>query len=121
MPNTILVVDDYDDTRRLYKVMLEQTGFRVLEAADGYKAAAQAKKEHPNLILMDMSMPGMDGLAATRLIKDMTEMRDTTIIGITANGNFYNEKAIEAGCDAIITKPIDLNKLSSIVLLYVEP
>jgi two-component system alkaline phosphatase synthesis response regulator PhoP len=101
--------------------MLEQMGFRVVEADDGYRAAAQAKKEHPNLVLMDMSMPGMDGLAATRLIKDMTELRDTTIIGITANGNFYNEKAIEAGCDAIITKPIDLDKLSSIVLLYVTP
>ncbi len=66
-------------------------------------------------------MPGMDGLAATRLIKDMDETSETTIIGITANGNFYNEKAIEAGCDAIITKPIGIDKLTSIILLYVEP
>lgn len=121
MPNTILVVDDYEDTRRLYKLMLEDLGFRALEAADGYKAVALVRKEHPNLVLMDMSMPGMDGIGATRLIKEMSDMRDVTIIGITANGNQYNEQAIEAGCDAVISKPIDVKTLSSIITLYVQP
>jgi two-component system, cell cycle response regulator DivK len=121
MPNTILVVEDYDDTRRLYKLMLEDEGFRVLEAADAYKAAALVKKELPNLILMDMSMPGMDGVSATRLIRGMFEARNITIIGITAYGNLYNEKAMAAGCNSIISKPIDLNKLNSIISLYVQP
>jgi CheY-like chemotaxis protein len=121
MPNTILVVEDYDDTRRLYKLMLEDKGFRVLEAENAYKAAALVKKELPALILMDMSMPGLDGLGATRVIREMIEARHITIIGITAHGNLYNEKAIEAGCNSIISKPIDINKLSSIISLYLEP
>jgi two-component system cell cycle response regulator DivK len=121
MPNTILVVDDYEDTRRLYVMMLEDLGFRVLEADDGYHAVAMVRKEHPNLVLMDMSMPGMDGIGATKLIKEMIDMTDVTIIGITANGNLYNEKAIEAGCDAIISKPIEIKTLSSMISLYVQP
>jgi CheY-like chemotaxis protein len=121
MPNTILVVEDYDDTRRLYKLMLETEGYRVLEASDAYKAAALVKKELPNLILMDMSMPGMNGVSATRLIREMFEARNITIIGITAHGNFYNEKAMAAGCNSIISKPIDINKLNSIISLYLQP
>ena len=121
MPNTILVVDDYDDTRRLYKTMLEQIGYSVLEAGDAYKAAALVKKEQPALVLMDMAMPGMDGLTATRLIRDMIEAREVKIIGITAHGNLYNEKAIEAGCDSIISKPIEIKTLSSVIALYVQP
>jgi CheY-like chemotaxis protein len=121
MPETILVVDDYDDTRNLYKMMLESEGYRVLVAENAYKAAALVKKEHPNLIMMDMSMPGMDGLKATRLIREMIEGRRITIIGITAHGNYYNERAIAAGCDSIISKPIDINKLNSIIWLYLQP
>ena len=121
MPNTILVVEDYDDARRLYRKMLEEIGFSVIEASDGYEALEQFKKGHPSLILMDMSLPAMDGLSATRRIKDMIEIENLPIIGITAHGNFYNERAIEAGCDAIISKPIDLNKLNSIISLYLKP
>jgi CheY-like chemotaxis protein len=121
MSKTVLVVEDYDDTRRLYKKMLEEIGFSVIEADDGYEALEQFIEEHPDLILMDMALPGMDGVAATRHIKEMKETINVPIIGITAHGNFYNEKAIEAGCDAIITKPIDLNKLTSIISLYLTP
>jgi CheY-like chemotaxis protein len=122
MPNTILVVEDYDDSRRLYKQMLAQAGFCVIEATDGYEALEQVKAKQPNLILMDMALPIMDGLAATRRIKDMMEMemQDIPIIGITAHGNFYNERAIEAGCDAIVSKPIDLDKLKSIISLFLN-
>lgn len=121
MTKTILVVEDYDDARRLYRKMLEDIGFCVIEATDGYEAIEQVKKGHPNLILMDMSLPSMDGLSATRRIKDIPEMGELPIIGITAHGNFYNKRAIEAGCDAIITKPINLNKLDSIISLYLKP
>jgi CheY-like chemotaxis protein len=121
MAKKVLVVEDYEDARRLYKKMLEQIGFSVLEAEDGYQALEQYNQEHPELILMDMALPGMDGVAATRRIKDVTETADVPIIGITAHGNFYNERAMEAGCDAIVTKPIDLNKLSSIISLYLKP
>jgi two-component system cell cycle response regulator DivK len=120
MPNTILVVEDYDDSRRLYKQMLEEVGFCVVEAADGYEALEQLNEKHPDLILMDMALPSMDGLAATRRIKDMVEMNNVPIIGMTAHGNFYNDRAIEAGCDAIVSKPIDLDKLQSIISLFLN-
>jgi CheY-like chemotaxis protein len=122
MPKTILVVEDYDDARRLYKQMLEDLGFSVIEARDGYEALEKFNQELPNLILMDMALPGMDGLAATRRIKDTTAgAKGITIIGITAHGNFYNKRAIDAGCDAIVSKPIDLKKLSRIIAKYLEP
>ncbi len=121
MPNTILIVEDYEDTRRLYKRMLEERGFRVLEAADGYEAVQCAKEEQPDLILMDMSLPWMDGLAATRRIKDMVESMEVPVIGITAHGNFYNDKAIDAGCDSIISKPVDIETLDSVISLYLHP
>ncbi len=121
MPNKILVVEDYADTRRLYRNMLEEIGFSVIEAEDGYEAVEQFNKARPDLILMDMALPGMDGLAATRHIKDLMEVKHVPIIGITAHGDFYNERAVEAGCDAIVTKPIDLNKLSSVISLYLNP
>ena len=121
MPNKVLIVEDYADARRLYKRMLEEIGFCVIEAEDGYEALEQFNQEQPDLILMDMALPGMDGLAATRHIKEMSEINDIPIIGITAHGNFYNERAVEAGCDTIVTKPIDLEKLSSIISLYLLP
>ncbi len=121
MLNTILVVEDHDDSRRLYKHMLEEAGFSVIEATDGYEALEQCKEKHPNVILMDMALPSMDGLAATRRIKDMLEMDNVPIIGITAHGNFYNDRAIEAGCDAIVSKPIDLDKLKSIISFFMDP
>jgi CheY-like chemotaxis protein len=121
MAKKILIVEDYDDARRLYKHMLEHIGFSVIEAADGYEAVEKFNEEHPNLVLMDMALPCMDGLAATRRIKQANEIDDVPVIGITAHGNFYNEKAIEAGCDAIMSKPIDLNKMSSLISFYVSP
>lgn len=121
MSKTILVVEDYEDARRLYKQMLEDLGFGVIEAADGYEAVEKFNQDHPNLILMDMALPGMDGLAATRRIRDIIGTDEVSIIGITAHGNFYNKKAIEAGCDAIVSKPIDLKKLGRIISRYLKP
>lgn len=121
MSKKVLVVEDYDDARRLYKQMLEDIGFSVVEATDGYEALEQFHEEHPSLILMDMALPGMDGVAATRRIKDITEQNDVPIIGITAHGSFYNERAKDAGCDAIVSKPIDLKKLTRIISKYLKP
>src|SRR5438105_8434136 len=120
MPNKVLVVEDYEDSRRLYKKMLENIGFDVIEASDGYEAVEQFNQEQPDHILMDMALPGMDGVAATRHIKDIAETSNIPIIGITAHGNFYNVRGVQAGCDAMVTKPIDLNKLTSIISLYVQ-
>jgi CheY-like chemotaxis protein len=120
MQNTILIVEDYEDTRRIYKLMLEQCGFRVVEASDGYEAIESTKKEHPDLILMDMSLPSMDGLSAMRRIKEMESAKEVPVIGMTAHGNFYNVKAIKAGCDLVISKPLDMTKLETVVSLYLK-
>ena len=120
MPKTILVVEDYEDARRLYRQMLEDLGFSVIEAGDGYEAVEKFNQDRVHLILMDMALPGMDGLAATRRIRDIISVDDLPIIGITAHGNFYNKKAIEAGCDAIVSKPIDLKKLGRIISKYLK-
>jgi CheY-like chemotaxis protein len=101
--------------------MLELRGFRVMEAADGYEAVECAERETPDLILMDMSLPGMDGLAATRRIKKTEEGQDVPIIGITAHGNFYNDKAMDVGCDLIISKPVDIETLETVISMYVSP
>lgn len=118
--NTILVVEDYEDTRRLYKQLLEERGFRVVEATDGYEAIESTQAEQPDLILMDMSLPMMDGLSATKRIKEIENAKEVPVIGITAHGNFYNEKAIKAGCDLVVSKPLDITMLETVVSLYLE-
>lgn len=121
MANTkILVVEDYDDARRLIKHALEEKGFDVIEATDGYEAVEITMEDSPDLILMDMALPGMDGLAAARRIKKMDEGVEIPIIGITAHGNFYNQKALDAGCEVIINKPIDVDNLKKLVSEYLH-
>ena len=89
---TVLVVDDYADIRALLRRWLEARGYRVVEATDGREALGAATRERPGLILMDLSMPGVDGFAAARRIRRQDGLRDTPIVGISAYG--------ESGLDA---------------------
>lgn len=116
MKQTILVVEDYEDSRYMMKIRLEKMGFRVLEATDGYEALDIIKEHQPDLILMDLSLPLMDGLATTRYIKDMKE--GVPIVAVTAHKNYYGDKAIEAGCDEIIAKPVEINELKATLSHY---
>ena len=121
MGPTILVVEDTPDTREMVKYMLEFSGFRVLEAEDGLEAVDMAFREHPDLILMDMSLPVMDGCQATRLIRKRPELARVPIIACTAHNQWeWRSKAILAGCTDFMTKPIDSDNLTNILSRYIK-
>jgi CheY-like chemotaxis protein len=102
----ILVVDDYQDAREMYAEYLQFTGFRVAEAKNGNEAVEQALALLPDLILMDLSLPGMDGWEATRVLKADSRTRNIPIVALTGHALAgSSEGAKKAGCDAFVTKP----------------
>ncbi|HMF56168.1 MAG TPA: response regulator [Pyrinomonadaceae bacterium] len=114
-PLTVLVVEDYEDSRCLWRVALEERGYRVLEAADGREAVKVALRERPEIILMDLTLPVMDGLAATRRIRQTPKTRGALIVAVTAHHESnYRKQALDAGCDAYVTKPIDFDWLNDL-------
>ena len=113
---SVLVVDDYDDIRDLMRARLEKLGYLVLEAADGKQAVELAEREHPDLILMDFNMPILDGFVATRYIRELDDMQDVPIVGLTAHGKEYSRSlAIASGCNDYLEKPIDFDHLDSVI------
>ncbi len=112
----ILVVEDTRDTRALLKAVFEAEGYEVLEAADGIEAVEVALAEFPDAIIMDMSLPRLDGHAAVKLIRREPALRSTPVIACTAHNQWeWRGKSIVAGCDAFITKPIDFAQLRSVL------
>jgi CheY-like chemotaxis protein len=113
---TILVVEDYEDTSLAMRLALEDQGYRVAEAADGARAVEMADTARPDIILMDLHLPGLDGLEATRRIRQHPELRDTVIVAVTAyQDQDYRSRALAAGCNAFITKPIDFDFLKDLL------
>ena len=116
---TIMVVEDYDDTRELLKQELEGLGYIVLEACNGQEAVDIAGREHPDLILMDLDLPILDGIAATQCIRQKPELERVPIVAVTAYPMSYSHvKAFAKGCDEYMRKPIDLSELEKIVMRY---
>ena len=115
---TILVVDDYEDTRLFIRYLLEELGYHVLEAKDGWNAVESVKKQVPDLILMDMALPVVSGISATKLIREFKEAAEIPIIAFTASGRYIYQQAIDAGCNALLEKPINTEKLESIIKQY---
>jgi CheY-like chemotaxis protein len=102
----ILVVDDYQDAREMYAEYLQFSGFRVAEARNGNEAVEQAFALKPDLILMDLSLPGMDGWEATRRLKADEATRRIPIVALTGHALAgASEGARRAGCDSFVTKP----------------
>ncbi len=102
----VLVVEDYEDAREMYAAYLKFSGYRVAEAADGVEAIAQAQELIPDIILMDLALPKMDGWEATRRLKKDERTRDIPIVALTGHALAgHAEGARQAGCDAFITKP----------------
>jgi two-component system cell cycle response regulator DivK len=118
MRKRVLVAEDYDDIRRMMKILLECRGYEVLEAADGYEAVKKAVSDNPDLILMDIAMPVMDGLQATKAIRQHDDLADIPIVAVTAYGDFYGERARNAGCTDVIQKPLDFGRLEPMVESY---
>ena len=108
----ILVVDDSEDMRDLLQRLLERAGYRVVLAADGQASLTQAKRHHPDLVLMDLSLPDMDGWEAVRHLRKMHEFATIPIIAVTAHVSPREaERAMAAGCTAHIGKPFDTRVL----------
>jgi two-component system cell cycle response regulator DivK len=102
----VLIVDDFTDARDMYREYFQFAGFDVVEAANGVEALRHAREAAPHIILMDLSLPVLDGWEATRRLKADDQTADIPVIALTSHaltGTF--ERASEAGCDSILTKP----------------
>ena len=116
----ILVAEDTDDSRQLLKFLLEMYGYSVLEAVNGKEAVKTAVELCPDLILMDISMPVMDGLTATMAIRKFDAVENVPILAVTAFGRQFYRQAIEAGCNDVIPKPVDFDTLQPIIEQYLN-
>ena len=113
---TVMVVEDFEDNRFMMRRLLETSGYRVLEAINGEEAVRIAELERPDLILMDLSLPLLDGLAATRRIREREGLRHVPIIAVSAHDTAdFHAEALAAGCNDYVTKPIDFDQLESLL------
>jgi CheY-like chemotaxis protein len=120
---TVLVVEDDDDIRLAMRLALEAFGYNVVEACDGVEAVEAAWRTCPGIILMDLSLPLLDGLTATRRIREDPQMKNVPIVAVTAhNESQFRINALAAGCTAYTTKPVDFDWLNELLgqLLPVE-
>jgi CheY-like chemotaxis protein len=114
--HTILVVDDFDDTRLMMRLWLQKRGYRVVEASDGLEALEVARRESPHLVIMDIEMPEMDGLAATRQIRSDENLRDVPVVAVSAYGaEHWRDRALEAGCNEYVSTPFEPRELDSLI------
>jgi CheY-like chemotaxis protein len=113
---TILVVDDFDDTRLLLKSWLEKKGFNIVEAENGNQAVSLAQQVRPDLIIMDMQMPELDGLAATRKIRSIRELDGIPVLAVSAYGEQqFRAEALAAGCSEYVSTPFEPDNLEQVI------
>ena len=111
-----LVVEDFEDSRFMMRRLLEMAGYNVLEASDGEQAVQIAVEARPVLILMDLSLPKLDGLAATRQIRQKKGLKAVPIVAVSAHDSPQSRtEALEAGCDEYVTKPIDFDRMDDLI------
>jgi two-component system, cell cycle response regulator DivK len=117
----VLVAEDTRDTRELIKLVLELSGYAVVEAESGDEAVKVAVSTHPDAIIMDMSLPVLDGCQATRSIRRQPGLEHVPIIACTAHNRWeWRAKAIVAGCDEFLEKPIDFDRLGSMLSRHIR-
>lgn len=114
----VLLVEDTEDNRFMMRRLLEMSGYNVAEATNGAEAVRTAEYDRPEIILMDLSLPVIDGLAATRRIRQLPELESVPIIAVSAHDTAdFHAEALAAGCDAYVTKPIDYSELEDLITL----
>ena len=120
MSNRILVVEDHEDNRRIMRDLLTSSGFEVIEAVTGVEGVSAAETYRPDLIVMDIQLPGIDGYEATRRIKANPNLQKVPIIVVTSYALSGDDmKAFEAGCDAYVAKPFSPRELLAKIREYV--
>jgi two-component system cell cycle response regulator DivK len=113
---TILVVEDYEDTSLAMRLALEHKGYHIIEASDGEQAVRIAAGARPEVVLMDLSLPVLDGFAAAERIRANPELKETVIVAVTAHRDpELRARALAAGCNAFVTKPIDFEWLGDLI------
>ena len=119
---TVLVVDDFDDTRKVLRLWLERMGYAVSEASDGLEAVEAARTLSPDLIILDIEMPGIDGLESARRIRQHERLREVPIIAVSAYGaEQYRARALAAGCTEYVSTPFDPKELKGLIQSFVPP
>jgi two-component system, cell cycle response regulator DivK len=112
----VLLVEDFEDTRLFMRLELEEQGFIVFEAENGRAAVETATREKPDVILMDLTLPLMDGFEATKLIRQNEQLKNVPVIAVTAHQeDDFRSDAKASGFDAYVTKPIDVNWLKELI------
>lgn len=119
MQKRVLVVEDVEDSRTMIRMMIEQQGLSVIEAAGAYEAIEKAEEYHPDLILMDIGLPLLDGLSTASLIKKLKHFDQTPIVAVTAYRDIL-EQAQKAGCCDVLYKPIDPPALNDLLRRHLE-
>jgi len=120
-PSTILLVEDFDDTRLMMKMWLVKNGYRVVEAETGEQAIDVAQRVLPDLIIMDVMMPGMNGLDATQRIREYQALRRTPIVAVSAYGaDEYRSLAIDAGCNEYVSTPFEPSALAELIKTLID-
>lgn len=118
MPKTVMIVEDYVDARTMMKALINWHGYDVIEAADGYEAIEKSVHYHPDLIFMDLALPIMDGATATKLIREIEGFEKVKIVALTGFNNTSFDKAIEAGFDDVLVKPLHFENLEPLLNHY---
>jgi CheY-like chemotaxis protein len=121
MKKKVLIVEDYEDSRSFLKFLVESYGYQVIEAEDGIEALDCFKKHQPDIVLMDISLPMVNGLITTKAIRDCDSTGKVPIIAITSFGKAFYEQAVDAGCNDLISKPLDTDSLESLLSSYLLP
>lgn len=119
---TVLLVEDNEDNLVVYRTILEHVGYRVIEARDGEEGVNRARSEQPDMILMDISIPKIDGWEATVRLKDDAETSEIPIVALTAHALEEDRaKAMRAGCDGYLAKPVEPRRVVQEVEKFIGP